>query len=212
MKTLAWPGKPNTRNDAAAAWLGATEIKVMFNLPVMKPRTIRALTTALFVLAAFSAACSTGDIAAPGVEATRPSGNPAPALSGTSFEHGAFDLAALAGKPVVVNFWFPSCPPCRAELPDLQQAFEKYGGQGVAFVGVQQLGLDSAVAGKQFWSDLGVTFPAFPDVGSKAQVAYEVLSYPTTIFIDSQHNIVRKWTGLIDHENLEKNIEALLGS
>jgi thiol-disulfide isomerase/thioredoxin len=170
-----------------------------------------ALVAGLLAVAALATACGTGQAAEPGSGQAASRGS-APAIAGTTYEGQAFDLASLAGKPVVVNFWFPSCPPCRAELPDMQKAFEKYGPHGVQFVGVQQLGLDSAASGKQFWSEIGVTFPAFPDQGSKVQAAYEVLSYPTTIFIDSRHNVVRKWTGLISHSELEKNIEALLAS
>ena len=130
-------------------------------------------------------------------------------FTGQTFADGTFDLSAKAGKPVVVNFWFPSCPPCKAELPDMQAAYEKYKGR-VEFVGVQQTGLDSAAAGSQFWDDLNITFPAFPDQGAKVQAAYKVNSYPTTVFLDKNHNIVRKWTGLIDAAHLEENIQAIL--
>ncbi len=136
----------------------------------------------------------------------------APALIGETFDGGVFDLSDHEGKPVVVNFWFPSCPPCRAELPDMQAAYEKYGPQGVTFVGVQQLGLDSAASGAAFWHDLGITFPGFADRGSEIQVDYEVLAYPTTIFLDRDHNIAKKWSGIIDADRLADNIEAILES
>ena len=132
----------------------------------------------------------------------------APVFTGQTFDGGTFDLSQVAGKPVLINFWFPSCPPCAAELPDLQAAYEKYRGK-VEFVGVEQTGIDTPAAGKQFFAQLGVTFPAFPDSNSKVQAAYKVLSYPTTVFLDRDHNVVRKWTGLIDAENLEKNLQAI---
>jgi peroxiredoxin len=176
-------------------------------------RSVFALLVIAVVGVLTMSACSSG-AATPGTvtAAPEPSGNGAPGFIGTTFDGNVFDLSDHAGKPVVINFWFPSCPPCKAELPDMQAAYEKYGAQGVEFVGVQQLGIDSALAGRQFWADLGVTFPAFPDQNSKVQAAFGVLSYPTTIFLDSDHNIARKWTGLIDREALEKNIEAILGS
>ena len=113
------------------------------------------------------------------------------------------------GKPVLVNFWFPSCPPCRAEMPDLQTAFEKYGDQ-VAFIGIQQLGLDSPASGAAFVKELGLTYPSLPDTESRIQFDYEVFSYPTTVFLDKNHNIARTWTGIIGEEQLEEQIEALL--
>jgi thiol-disulfide isomerase/thioredoxin len=133
----------------------------------------------------------------------------APAVTGETFEQGSFGLDQHAGKPVLVNFWFPSCPPCRAEMPDLQASYEKYGEQ-VAFIGLQQLGLDSAANGQAFVRELGLTYPNMPDVDSLIQVSYEVFSYPATIFLDKNHNIARTWTGIIGEEQINEQLAALL--
>ena len=133
----------------------------------------------------------------------------APPITGETFEDGNFSLDQHAGKPVLVNFWFPSCPPCRAEMPDLQASYEKYGGQ-VAFIGLQQLGLDSAANGQAFVRELGLTYPNMPDVDSLIQVNYEVFSYPATIFLDKNHNIARTWTGIIGEEQINEQLAALL--
>ena len=133
----------------------------------------------------------------------------APDVTGETFTHGDFSLDQHEGKPVLINFWFPSCPPCRAEMPDLQAAYEKYG-DDVAFIGVQQLGLDSAANGQAFTRDLGLTYPNMPDVGSTIQFGYEVFSFPSTIFLDKNHNIARTWTGIIGEEQLGEQLDALL--
>lgn len=133
----------------------------------------------------------------------------APAIIGETFEHGEFSLDMHEGKPVLVNFWFPSCPPCRAEMPDLQASYEQYGDE-VAFIGVQQLGLDSAANGQAFVRELGLTYPSMPDVESKVQFGYEVFSFPTTVFLDKNHNIARTWTGIIGEEQLAEQLDALL--
>jgi thiol-disulfide isomerase/thioredoxin len=135
----------------------------------------------------------------------------APPINGTTFEHGDFSLDMHEGKPVLVNFWFPSCPPCRAEMPDLQAAYEKYGDR-VAFVGVQQLGLDSAANGEAFVRELGLTYPSLADESSTIQVAYEVFSYPTTVFLSKDHNIARTWTGIIGEDQINEQLDALLAS
>ena len=72
-------------------------------------------------------------------------------------------LSELRGNPVVVNFWFPSCPPCRAEMPDLERVFQAHRADGVEFVGVQLLGLDSAQDGQDFIEEVGVNFAIGPD-------------------------------------------------
>jgi cytochrome c biogenesis protein CcmG/thiol:disulfide interchange protein DsbE len=133
----------------------------------------------------------------------------APPITGETFEDGNFSLDQHAGKPVLVNFWFPSCPPCRAEMPDLQASYEKYGEQ-VAFIGLQQLGLDSTANGHAFVRELGLTYPNMPDVDSLIQVNYEVFSYPATIFLDKNHNIARTWTGIIGEEQINEQLAALL--
>src|SRR5690348_6832342 len=85
------------------------------------------------------------------VQATRPGGSPeptggtagraengkaAPALSGTTLDGQPFDLASLAGKPVVINFWGPSCVPCRDEFPLFKAKLAEHGADGLSIVGV----------------------------------------------------------------------------
>ncbi len=134
---------------------------------------------------------------------------------GTTFAHGKFDTRELAGKPIVINFWFPSCPPCRAELEHFEEVYQQFGtpaGGDVQFVGVQQLGLDSIEDGAALFEELGVTFPGLPDNGSSIQISYNVFSYPTTVFLDRSHNEHRVWQGAIDKENLVKIVEEVAAS
>lgn len=131
---------------------------------------------------------------------------------GTTFAHGTFDTRELAGKPIVVNFWFPSCPPCRAELEHFEEVYQEFGepsGSDIQFVGVQQLGLDSIEDGAALFEELGVTFPGLPDNASAIQIAYNVFSYPTTVFLDRNHNEHRVWQGAIDKENLTEIVQEL---
>ncbi len=134
----------------------------------------------------------------------------APQISAETYEHGTFDLAELGGQPVVINFWFPSCPPCRAEMPDLQAAYDEFKDRGLHFLGVQQLGLDTEDSGREFLEEVGVDYPNIGDADGKVQVAYRVLSYPTTVFLDREHNIARVWSGLIDEEQLREQILKIL--
>ena len=145
-------------------------------------------------------------------QATVASMGNAPQISAETLAHGTFDLAELAGKPVVVNFWFPSCPPCRAEMPDLQEAYTEFKDRGVQFVGVQQLGIDSREDAITFLEEVGVEYPNIPDENAVIQLEYRILSYPTTVFLDSNHDIVKKWNGLINKEDLREQIENIASS
>ncbi len=119
-------------------------------------------------------------------------------------------LSELKGQPVVVNFWFPSCPPCRAEMPDLEKVFQSHRGDGVEFVGVQLLGLDSAQDGQDFITEVGVSFAVGADEDSSIVRAYEIISFPSTFFIDRHLRIVRVWSGPLNEKTLEELVQEIL--
>ena len=119
-------------------------------------------------------------------------------------------LSDLAGRPVVVNFWFPSCPPCVAEMPDLDASFQAHQADGIEFIGVQLVGLDSVDDGQKFIDELGVSYALGPDPDAKILQDYKVTGFPTTYFIDSDQNVVKKWTGILDAEKLEELVQQLL--
>ncbi len=68
-------------------------------------------------------------------------GEAAPALAAETLDGRAFDLAALRGKVVIVNFWATWCPPCREEMPALDAFYRRYRDKGLELIG---LSADSA--------------------------------------------------------------------
>ena len=146
---------------------------------------------------------------------TRPT-NPAPDFELVLFgnqddgEGEVLRLSDLAGTPVVLNFWFPSCPPCRAEMPDLEASFKRHKDEGIRFVGITNMGLDTAQDARDFIAEIGVTYSVGPDSDSTIVRAYDVSGFPSTVFIDANQNLVRKWTGLLNEEKLEELIEEML--
>ena len=123
-------------------------------------------------------------------------------------------LSQFAGKPVVLNFWFPSCPPCVAEMPDFEAAYQKFKADGVEFVGVQLVGLDSVEDGQKFVDKLGVNYSLGPDkIGDKMGdivMEYRISGFPTTVFIDRDGNIHRRWSGALDLEKLEELVREIM--
>jgi thiol-disulfide isomerase/thioredoxin len=63
-------------------------------------------------------------------------GKAAPALSVKEFDGTDFDIKALRGKVIVMNFWATWCGPCRTEMPELSAFNRNYSGQGVAVIGL----------------------------------------------------------------------------
>lgn len=121
---------------------------------------------------------------------------------------GEFRLAEHQGQAVVVNFWGSWCPPCRAEMPTLQKVWETYQSQGLVLIGVNvQDTEENALA---FLKEVGVTFPTGPDTDGAITMAYRVIGFPTTVFINRQGQVVRRWTGAITQERLTVLVEDLL--
>ena len=88
-------------------------------------------------------------------------GQAAPAIVGTTLDGSAFDLASVAGKPVVVNFWGPSCVPCRDEFPLLQAKVAEHAADGLTIVGV--LTDDPLEPARAFVDEFGGTWQTVVD-------------------------------------------------
>jgi thiol-disulfide isomerase/thioredoxin len=122
------------------------------------------------------------------------------------------DFSQLQGRPVILNFWGGLCPPCRAEMPDLQQFYDESSDK-VLLLGIdvgQFTGLGNREDAQDLLQELGITYPAgFTDDGSIMR-KYEVLGMPTTVFIDSNGEVFRNWTGALDQDTLEKITDEML--
>ena len=122
------------------------------------------------------------------------------------------DMAQLRGKPVVLNFWAGLCPPCRAEMPDLQNFYEQFKDQAT-LIGIdlgQFTGLGSQNDAKDLLQDLNVTYPAGFTNDSSVVKDYKVLGMPTTVFIRADGTIFKKWSGALNEETLAKQTNAML--
>lgn len=108
-------------------------------------------------------------------------GHPAPDFTVIDTSGNTFKLSALRGTPVVLNFWATWCPPCRAELPELQAGSERLAGQ-IAIVGLNQGETPDQV--RTFAEQLGLTFQIPLDEGMDVSATYGVRSLPTTFFLD----------------------------
>jgi cytochrome c biogenesis protein CcmG, thiol:disulfide interchange protein DsbE len=110
-------------------------------------------------------------------------GRPAPGIVGTTLEGNAFDLADLRGRPVIVNFWGPSCVPCRDEFPLFLEKLDEHADDGLTIVGV--LMHDPPAPALDFISELGATWATVDDPGGEIRAAYRAVARPQSYFIDA---------------------------
>ena len=125
-----------------------------------------------------------------------------------------------SGKPLVINFWGASCPPCRKEIPLLQEIHEANSAKLIV------LGLDmgpefilgSYEQGELLLAELGASYPAgiprFKQTNSQSapyqlQGQY-VTGLPTTFFINSEGLIIRQWLGLLPKDKLNELVTSLI--
>ena len=114
------------------------------------------------------------------------------------------ELSAYAGRPLVVNFWFSTCAPCRRELRDFAEVHADVGDR-VQFVGIDPF--DTVAAMDRFAGERGVTYDLLLDDGSLSN-ELGIVAYPVTLFVSADGEILRQ-TGEIDAETLRSLIEAL---
>ncbi len=122
------------------------------------------------------------------------------------------DLAALQGTPVVLNFWAAFCPPCRAELPELQAFYEEFSDR-ITLIGIDIgvfTGLGEEQDGRDLLEELNITYPAGVTDDNKVVRRYEILSMPTTVFIRSDGTIFKKWSGALTEGILLDQANAML--
>jgi cytochrome c biogenesis protein CcmG/thiol:disulfide interchange protein DsbE len=109
-------------------------------------------------------------------------GDHAPPVAGTTLDGAAFDLASLAGKPVLINFWGPSCVPCRDEFPLLEAQLKAHGAEGLTVVGV--LTDDPVDPARAFVAQYGADWVTVVDPDKTIKTAYRVNARPQTYFVD----------------------------
>lgn len=109
-------------------------------------------------------------------------GQPAPPLRLPLVGGGTFDLAALRGKPVWVNFMRTDCPPCRDEFPVMNGLAVRYSSTGLAVVAVDIRESDSAA--RAFAQSLDAQFPTALDADGAAQQAWQAVVLPVHFWID----------------------------
>ena len=109
-------------------------------------------------------------------------------------------LSSLKGKKVMLNFWATWCPPCKAEMPEMEK-FYKEADKDIVILAVN---IDPQLDVKGFVDKNGITFPILLDKDDHVNETYQIISIPTTYFINSNGIIQNKFTGGMNYDAMKK--------
>lgn len=114
-------------------------------------------------------------------------------------------LVDYRGKIVMLNFWATWCPPCREEMPVIENAFEQFHDRGFVVLAVNNAERNDRVSA--FVEQYQLTFPVVLDYAADIQQQFGINGYPTSIFLDEQGEIYAAHQGAINAAQLTQYIE-----
>lgn len=134
------------------------------------------------------------------------SGSTVQQISSQSPDGGCVQLSDLEGEVIMLNFWATWCPPCRAEMPTIQNAYETYSDQGFKVLAINNG--EGAGTINSFLETHGLTFPVAMDQSSRISRTFGIRNFPTSVFIDEDGNVLAQHTGMISPTQLERYIQS----
>jgi cytochrome c-type biogenesis protein len=120
-------------------------------------------------------------------------------------------LSDYKGKVVFLNFWATWCPPCKGELPHVEEIYKEYENNTKDVI---ILGLTAPNLGREgskeyimdFLNKQGYTFPVVFDNTGEITEQYEIEAFPTTFIIDKEGNVNKYVPGAMDKTTMESLI------
>lgn len=109
-------------------------------------------------------------------------------------------------KPVFINFWATWCPPCKREMPAMQELYDRRGNE-FELLAVNYLENRSQV--DAFMDELQLDFPVLMDVAGAVNSRYGVWSYPTSVFVDRDGFVRGRFLGELSPELMEEFIDII---
>ncbi len=115
------------------------------------------------------------------------SGKDLPDFKGLTVNQKTFTKAALKNQLVVINFWFEKCPPCVAEMPELNKLVAEYGKKGVRFIGITH---DTPMRARRFQKQNGYQYEIVSLTHDEIRKLNINHGFPSNILVGSDGKIV----------------------
>ncbi|MBT3322350.1 MAG: TlpA family protein disulfide reductase [Anaerolineae bacterium] len=132
----------------------------------------------------------------------------APELSLTNLSGEKENLEDYHGQVVLVNLWATWCPPCKAELPVLQEFYEDHVEEGFVIIGIDSQEKPETV--EKYLATINLTYPIWIDENGDGAKAFSSYTLPTSFVIDREGTVRLAWTGQISKYMLEEHVTPVI--
>lgn len=116
-------------------------------------------------------------------------------------------LSDLRGKAVFLNFWASWCPPCKSEMPDIEQLYKENNDTDLVIVTINSG--DGATVAKRFMEKNNYTFMVLDDHKGAVSEMYRVMALPTSLFIDKNGSLIETHYGAMNIDTMREYVELI---
>ena len=133
-------------------------------------------------------------------------GAKAPDFAALTSDGTAFKLSDYVGQPVWLTFGASWCQPCRAENPDIEATYRKFGGE----VAVLQVYMsEDAATVEDYATRVGLTYITVPDPSERLAAEYRILGIPSHFFVDADGTLQQIKIGSLDPASMEAALAGI---
>ena len=134
-------------------------------------------------------------------------GNRAPDFQLETLDGKEVKLSDFRGSRVMVNFWATWCPPCRAEMPDMEKFYQD---KDVVILAVNLTDTENSLENvEEFREDFGLSFPILLDKDLEVANLYAIQPIPTSYMVDSNGIITNMAFGALNYDLMVQEFERM---
>jgi len=135
---------------------------------------------------------------------------PAPLVTFNTLDDRQIPLESLRGKVVLVKFWATSCVTCIRQMPDTTELYQTLGPKGLEVIAVA-MSYDPIEFVTRFTTTRNLPFVVAPDKSGEIAKAFDdVKLTPIAFLIDRDGNIVKRYLGMYEKQDLQSAIKKAL--
>jgi peroxiredoxin len=135
-------------------------------------------------------------------------GRPAPDFTLEDLDGNVVRLNDLQSKVVFINFWATWCPPCRAEMPEIEALHQEYKDEGVVVIGVAISEPENTV--RQYIQQGGFNWTIVLDKTGEVASDYQITAIPVSYFLDKEGIIRAVNVGAMTKSEMEAEVNKAM--